>query len=75
MPREKLEKGVVGAIGKAGAVERPVRGVAGLGRSVERREEGEVLAGRQLGIEVQIVAEHADARAQRGAAAAASRSS
>jgi hypothetical protein len=68
MPREKLEKAGVSAIGKAGAGERPVGGVAGLGRSVERREEGEVLAGRQLGIEVHIVAEHVDARAQRGAA-------
>ena len=64
MPREKPDTGVVGAVAQSGALQRLHGPRGGVGEAVQPAEEHQVLARSQLGIEEQVVAEHADARAE-----------
>ena len=68
MPREKPSTGIVGAIGQIG-VRQPLhrRASTGSATPVEAREEQQVLARRELRIEIEIVAEQAEPRAERRA--------
>ena len=59
--RARTPTPVVGAIGQAGALERRVDGGRGV-EAVQPREELEILPRGQLGIQVQLVREQADAR-------------
>ena len=66
MPREKLPTGIVGAVVEAGPLERRTCAAARwYGDPIEAREERQVLARRQLRIQEQVVAQHADPFAQR----------
>jgi hypothetical protein len=71
IPREKPAPGRRHAR-RARALERPGAPRRGVGEPVQAREEHQVLARRQLGIEVEVVPQHAETRA-RSAGAAASR--
>ena len=76
MPAREAETVIVGAVGEAGRLERRVDAAARV-EAVQRGEEREVLARRQLGVEVQLVGEQADPapkRRRRARAPAARRS-
>ena len=71
MPREKLATGSSARSAETRARERRSAAACACGCAVEAGEEREVLARGQLGIEKEVVAEDADAAAQRRAGGAA----